>query len=123
MKTTVQLTRFALIGVVNTVLHLTTVGLLTQLLGLSQLISNVAAYLVASSFSFFANSIWSFRVRPQIRRFARFQMVGLMGLVASAVLGRMGDVFAWHYAMTVLLTACVVPVLSFMAHRSYTYSQ
>lgn len=123
MKTTIQLTRFALVGVMNTALHLATIGLLTQVFGLSQLVSNVAAYMVASSFSFVVNSVWSFRVRPQIRRFARFQMVGLMGLVASAVLGRMGDVFAWHYAMTVLLTACVVPVLSFMAHRSYTYSQ
>jgi putative flippase GtrA len=107
----------------NTALHLATVGLLTQIFGLSQLVSNVAAYLVASSFSFIANSIWSFEVKPQARRFARFQVVGLMGLLASALTGHMGDVFGWHYAVTVLLTGCIVPLLSFLAHRSYTYSR
>jgi hypothetical protein len=35
----------------------------------------------------------------------------------------MGDVFGWHYVITVLLTGCIVPILSFLAHRSYTYSQ
>jgi putative flippase GtrA len=123
MKTTGQLTRYALVGVLNTALHLTIFGLLTQNFGLSQLLSNVAAYLVASSFSFVVNSIWSFRVKPQARRFARFQVVGLMGLLASALTGHMGDVFGWHYVVTVLLTAGIVPLLSFLAHRSYTYSR
>lgn len=123
MKTTVQLTRFALVGVINTALHLATVGLLTQLLGLSQLVSNVAAYMVASSFSFVVNSVWSFEVKPQARRFARFQVVGLVGLLASALIGHMGDMFGWHFAITVLLTGCIVPLLSFLAHRSFTYSR
>ena len=123
MKTTVQLFRFAVVGLFNTALHLAIVGLLTQRFGLSQLVSNVAAYVVASSFSFMVNSIWSFQVKLQARRFARFQVVGLMGLLASAVVGHMGDVFGWHYAVTVLVTGCMLPLLSFLAHRSYTYSR
>lgn len=123
MKTTVQLTRFAMVGVFNTAVHLTILGLLTQIFGLSQLVSNTAAYVVASSFSFLANSIWSFKVKPQARLFARFQVVGLLGLLASALVGHMGDVFGWHFAITVLLTGCIVPLLSFLAHRSYTYSR
>ena len=44
LKIPTQLIRFALVGVLNTFLHLAIVGLLTQLIGLSQLISNVTMY-------------------------------------------------------------------------------
>lgn len=123
LKIPIQLIRFALVGVLNTLLHLAIVGLLTQLIGLSQLISNVAAYLVSSSFSFIVNSIWSFEVRPLAYRYARFQVVGLLGLSVCAFIGHLGDVFGWHYVITVLLTGSIVPLLSFLAHRSYTFSQ
>jgi putative flippase GtrA len=123
VKIPVQLIRFAMVGVLNTVLHLAVVGVLTQIFGLNQLISNVAAYLVASSFSFIANSIWSFEVRPQARRYARFQVVALLGLLVSGFIGHLGDVFGWHYVITVFLTACIVPLISFAAHRSYTFSR
>ena len=122
MKIPVQLLRFAMVGVLNTAIHLAVVGILTQVLGLSQLISNIAAYVAASSVSFIINSIWSFEVRPQARRYARFQIVGLLGVLVCAFLGLLGDVFGWHFVITVLLTACIVPLISFLAHRSYTYS-
>ena len=122
MKIPVQLFRFAMVGVLNTAIHLAVVGILTEVWGLSQLISNIVAYVAASSFSFIINSIWSFEVTPQARRYARFQIVGLLGVLVCAFLGWLGDVFGWHYVITVLLTACIVPLISFLAHRSYTYS-
>ena len=122
MKIPVQLFRFAMVGVLNTAMHLAVVGILTQVFGLSQLISNIAAYVTASSVSFVINSIWSFEVRPQARRYARFQVVGLLGVSVCAFLGGLGDAFGWHYVITVLLTACIVPLISFLAHRCYTYS-
>jgi putative flippase GtrA len=93
------------------------------MIGLSQLISNVAAYVVASSFSFIANSIWSFEVRPHAHRYVRFQIVALVGLLVCAFIGHLGDAYGWHYVITVFLTACIMPVISFLAHRSYTYSR
>jgi putative flippase GtrA len=119
----VQLVRFAIVGVLNTVLHLAVVAILTQIFGMSQLISNSAAYLVASSFSFVVNSIWSFQARPDAHRYIRFQLVGLIGLAVCAFFGYLGDAFGWHYVMTVLVTVCIVPFISFLAHRSYTYSR
>lgn len=118
-----QLIRFALVGVVNTALHLAVVGVMTQIFGLTQLISNSVAYVIASSFSFVVNSIWSFQVKPQAHRFARFQIVGLLGVIVSATFGHLGDVFGWHYVITVLLTGCFVPFISFLGHRIYTYSK
>ena len=64
----------------------------------------------------------SFEVRLEASCYARFQVVGLLGLSVSAFIGYLGDVFGWHYGVTVGLTGGIVPLLSFLAHRSYTYS-
>jgi putative flippase GtrA len=123
MKTHNRLVRFGLVGVLNTALHLGVVAMLVQLVGASQLVSNVVAYVVASTFSYVLNSIWSFQVDMHVRRFGRFQLVGLMGLAICALLGYIGDRVGWHYVVTVLLTAVFVPVMSFLVHRSYTFSR
>ena len=123
MHISVQLVRFAIVGVLNTVLHLAVVAILTQLFGVSQLISNSTAYLVASSFSFIMNSIWSFQARPEAHRYIRFQVVGLLGLAICAFFGYLGDAFGWHFVVAVLLSGCALPLITFLAHRSYTYSQ
>lgn len=123
MHISVQLVRFAVVGVLNTALHLAVVAILTQLFGASQLIANSVAYLAASSFSFVVNSIWSFQTRPQAHRYIRFQVVGLLGLAVCAFFGYLGDTFGWHYVIAVLLSGCVLPLITFLAHRFYTYSR
>jgi len=123
MKLSLQVTRYALIGVCNTVVHLSIVGLLTWLVGFNQMYANTVAYIVASSFSFVMNAKWSFQRKPGARNYARFQLVSVLGLIASATLGHLGDYFGWHFAVTVFLIALTVPVVSFLLHRSYTFSK
>ena len=123
MHISVQFVRFATVGVLNTVLHLAIVAILTQVFGASQAISNSVAYLAASSFSFIVNSIWSFQARPHANRYIRFQVVGLLGLAACTFFGYLGDTFGWHYVIAVLLSACVLPLFTFLGHRFYTYSR
>lgn len=122
MKTRLQLARFCLVGAVNTGVHLAVVAVAVSAFGLTQLLSNGMAYLVASSASFLMNSVWSFDVAPSFRRYARFQLVGLLGLVVSTILGHLGDRFHWPYVMTVFMTVLMVPLASFVVHRRYTFA-
>ena len=89
---------------------------------LSRLISNAAAHVVASSFSVVINSVWSLEVKPQLYRYSRFQLVALLGLAAPAILGRMGDIPGWLYAIIVFFTARIVPFISFLVRHRYTFS-
>ena len=85
--------------------------------------ANVVAYIVASSFSFWMNSRWSFQRKPGVRNYARFQLVSVLGLISSATLGHLGDHFGWHFLVTVFMIVLTVPVISFLLHRSYTFSK
>lgn len=123
MKPSVQVTRYALIGVGNTAIHLLIVGLLTWFVGLNQMYSNTIAYIIASSFSFLMNAKWSFQRKPKAQNYARFQVISVLGLIASTFFGYLGDYFGWHFALTVLLIALTVPIVSFLLHRSYTFSK
>jgi putative flippase GtrA len=123
IKPGVQITRYALIGVCNTTIHLLIVGLLTWFAEFNQMYANVIAYIVASSFSFVMNTRWSFQSRPGARNYARFQLVSLFGLIVNATVGHLGDHFGWHIAVTVFLIALTVSVISFLLHRSYTFSK
>ena len=122
MKTRVQLTRFCVVGTLNFTVHLATFVVTINALRFSQLMSNATAYFVASSFSFVMNSIWSFEVKLHVRRYARFQIVGFLGLAICAIIGYLGDKFHWPYAVTVLMTVLILPLISFLAHSRYTFS-
>lgn len=123
MKPSVQVTRYALIGVGNTGIHLFIVALLIWFVGLNQMYANIIAYIIASSLSFVMNAKWSFKRKPEARNYVRFQLVSVLGLIVSATLGYLGDHFGWHFAVTVFLIALTVPVVSFLLHRSYTFSK
>lgn len=123
MKPSVQVIRYALIGVGNTAVHLFIVGLLYWYVGLNQMYANVIAYIIASSLSFVMNAKWSFKRKPEARNYVRFQLVSVLGLIVSTTFGYLGDHFGWHFAVTVFLIALTVPVVSFLLHRSYTFSK
>lgn len=118
-----QFLRFGLVGVLNTGIHLLVVATVLALTALHQMGANLLGYLAASTFSYVANTLWSFRATHHWGRYARFQGVSLAGLALSGLLGYLGDALGWHYAFTVLLIALLMPVLSFTLHRAYTYAQ
>ncbi len=110
-------------GVLNTGIHLGVVMLVLAHTPWHQMGANALAYCVASSFSYLLNARWSFGATHHWRGFLRFQGVTVLGFVASALLGYMGDLLAWHYLFTVFLVALIVPALSFSLHRTYTFGK
>lgn len=123
MLLTLQARRYALIGIVNTLTYLLIVWLLTGYLAFSQLYANIAAYILVSSLSFWMNARWSFQKKPGVMNYARFQLVAVLGLIASAFLGHLGDRFDWHFLITVFLIGLTIPVISFLLHRSFSFSK
>ena len=68
------------IGILNTALHWIVFLLLVIILGSSQAIANLIAFSVAVTFSFFANSKWTFKSDATLFRY--FSFVIFMGIIA-----------------------------------------
>ncbi|EPC4021146.1 GtrA family protein [Enterobacter kobei] len=83
-------TRYVSVGVINTALHWFCFGVLFHFFGASQALSNVIAFCIAVTFSFFANAKWTFKSKATSGRYIAFitfmgVMAGLTGYVADEI--------------------------------------
>ncbi|WP_095145337.1 MULTISPECIES: GtrA family protein [unclassified Pseudomonas] len=97
--------RFASIGLLNTLIHWTVFFVLYGLLGLRQAPSNLAAFCLAVTFSFYANARYTFQRRATLPRYLLF--VTFMGALSFGV-GYGAD----HWRLPGLLTLMVFSAIS-----------
>lgn len=116
-----QLLTFAIAGVFNTLIHLALVLTLVEGLHCHPVLANGAAFVVANLFSFWANSRWTFSTNLSFHRYARFLSVSLLGLCLTVAASALAQWLRWHYLFGVLLSFVCLPVLTFVAHRYWTW--
>ena len=80
--------RYTSIGVINTLIHWAVFAVCIYAFHTSQALANFAGFVVAVSFSFFANARFTFKVRTTTMRYMLY--VGFMGTL-SAVVGWEAD--------------------------------
>jgi putative flippase GtrA len=82
--------RYVSVGVPNTALHWVCFGVLFSLIELNQAISNLVAFCVAVTFSFFVNARWTFKSKATAGRYMAFvvfmgAMAALTGFIADGL--------------------------------------
>ncbi|MDQ2779048.1 MAG: GtrA family protein [Pseudomonadota bacterium] len=112
---------WALIGLVNASIHLAVVVGLVEGLRTNPVLANGCAFIVANLFSFWANSRWAFRARATGGHFLRFFTVSLVGLAAALGASALAAALGWNYLFGVAITFIVLPVMTFSAHRFWTW--
>ncbi|WP_244070399.1 GtrA family protein [Nitrosomonas sp. PY1] len=118
-----QFTGFSLIGIFNTIIHLVIVTSLVEVFLAHPMPANAIAFICANLFSFWANSRWSFRTTLTHQRYLRFFTVSLIGLTTSILAIAVSETLNWHYLIGVAISFCIMPLLTFVAHRSWTYKK
>jgi putative flippase GtrA len=120
-----QYIRFAGVGAVAAVVHITLFAALIELLQISALAANLAAFGAALLLSFVGHCRWTFGLRngqwPALRRFAVVAVLGL-GLNSGIVYG-IADRLGWHYAYAVVLMVTVTPGALFVLSRRWAFDK
>jgi putative flippase GtrA len=113
-------TPYAIVGVVNTLIHWQIFYVLNTAAGLDQAASNVAAFCVAASFSFYVNALYTFDERVSVRRYLIF--VGFMGIL-SFIVGGVADVWRLHGLVTVVSYSLLSLVFGFFFSRFVVFRE
>jgi len=125
---TKQIIRYALVGVLNTVIDLGVLNLLVQILGWNLIAANTVAASLAIINSYLWNKYWTFANRDggHIRQLSLFVIINLIWVLLSDMLVHFGTLvlqtwFAnWQYWWQYNLAKCVV-VGIIMALNFITY--
>lgn len=105
-----RFSRYLSVGVINTLLHWATFLLLNIGIGLAQSWSNLLAFAVAVTFSFFANARFTFHAEATLIRYLLF--TGAMG-GASYLVGAVADALALFPLITLVMFSALSLVLGF----------
>ncbi|MCK4870213.1 MAG: GtrA family protein [Gammaproteobacteria bacterium] len=115
-----EFSKFAFIGICNTVIYATIFLILTSN-HLPQFLANIIAFLTATSFSCIANTAWSFREKISFKIAYKFYFVSTIGLVTSTALSGCADLINLNHYLTIMVLVAIMPPLNFIGHRHWTY--
>ncbi len=116
-----QVKRFAISGLLATGLHVLLAVCLIRLFAVPAPFANGIAFLVATAFSYAANTLWSFSSALHGRNLFRFMCVSIIGGGLAVSASALAEHYNLHYLVGIGIVAVVVPPVTFLLHRFWTY--
>ncbi|WP_432259426.1 GtrA family protein [Cupriavidus sp. TMH.W2] len=120
-RTLAKLLRFGISGVIATAIHVAVATPLIYLLHASQVSANGVAFIIANICSYLLNTLWSFGARPSRNSYLRFLAVSMVGLGMTLGMSSVAQALGAGYWLGLAAILSVVPVVTFVLHRSWTY--
>lgn len=119
-----QLRRFVVVGVAATATHVAVALLCIELLGLGVQAGTFLAFSCALVLSYLLNRAWTYQAEGRHRRqLPRFVLVSFAGYgLNAAIMALVTEMLGRHYLMGVAVVVTVIPLLSFLSHRYWTFS-
>ncbi|MCG6882374.1 MAG: GtrA family protein [Silicimonas sp.] len=120
-----QLGRFASVGALATLIHVTVALILDGIAGLAPQAANLGGFLAAVSFSYVGHLHFTFGVAPRHAQHGpRFLAVALAAYAASAAMTyAINTALGLPFAVAMLVVAGVVPATTFLALRLWTFAE
>ena len=113
--------RFVLTGALATLVHSAITVALVELSHLHPSAANGLAFLAANIMSYVINTRWSFQSHYSFATWLRFILVSFLAGSLTVVIAWFVDWTGGHYLVGLSIIVTVVPMISFLAHRFFTY--
>lgn len=117
----IKLLRFGVSGLLVTGLHVTVAMTLIEYAGTGPALANALAFACSTGGSYLLNTFWSFSSSPALANAWRFATVSLGGLTLTALVSHATAVAGGGPGLGIAMVVCVVPPVTFIAHRRWTY--
>ncbi|WP_412024986.1 MULTISPECIES: GtrA family protein [Burkholderia] len=116
-----RLIRFGVSGLGSTALHALIAAAMFALFDATPVVANATAFACSTTFSYLANTLWSFSSPVTWGNFVRFLAVALAGLVVTMLLAHGTETLRLARAWSVVAVVLCVPPVTFVLHRLWTY--
>ena len=116
-----QIVRFTVAGLLVTGIHALVAALAIGIGGLRPEAGNGLAFVVANISSYLLHTLWSFSAQPRTKNMFRFVVVSLFLFAVSVVVPGIVDRLGLHYGIGITAVTLIIPPLSFVLHRFWTY--
>ena len=114
---------FGVIGIINTFFYSATVIAIVEGKFASPILANLVGFGAANTFSFFANSFFTFQRPPSWKLYKKFFLVSLLSLALTISLASLAEMMKWHYLIGLILVILFGPILTFALHKVYAFRQ
>jgi putative flippase GtrA len=118
---TKQAIRFAVSGLLVTGLHVLIATAFIHYVSHTAALANGVAFVVATVFSYWINSTWSFSSTLHGRNLIRFCIVSFIGLSLAMIISGAAQYFGLHYLYGIAIVVCIIPPVTFLLHNFWTY--
>jgi len=120
-----QAFKFAIVGVINTLINLVLLYLLTEFLGIHYLVSAFFAFVVANLNSFILNKIWTFKESIKHKaasRYVKFIAVSVTALAVNLIfLYVLVEFFRVWYMFAQVLAVLLNFLINFFGNKIWTF--
>ena len=116
-----QLMRFGIVGVLSTLIHACIATIMIKFLLSSQVVANCSAFVCATFFSYIAHTRYSFVASFSKKTSLRFIVVVSICFFITAILAKIAEYFNMPYQIGIVLVLSIVPIISYLLHRFWTY--
>lgn len=114
---------FVLIGVLSSLAYLFVLSFCVDWLGWSVIAGAFASFVVGTCVSYIGNTIYTFGKRVTSRTMWRFFVVTLVGMGLNQTIAWGLDKLGIHYLFIAAAVFIFVPIVNFLGHSNFTYSE
>lgn len=116
-----QVVRFGYTGLMTTCLHMLIVVFMMKFIFPSQALANGLAFTLATIFSYFLNTKWSFSSYIKRNNLIKYIIVSMFGLLMTIIIAWFMEQKGYHYLLGVVTIVVTIPPVSFFLHSFWTY--
>jgi len=126
-ETIKQFFKFAIIGVINTLINLLILYVLKEFLGINYLISEIFAFIIAATNSFILNKTWTFEEKIKFRtysKYIKFIVVSAIALCFNLIfLYILVDHFKIWYIFAQIFATGLNLIINFSGNKLWTFKR
>ena len=116
-----KITRYAIIGVIATVIHLVVAAIYIRYIHDDLLFSNIIGFTLAHIFSYFMQSKHVFEHEPSVTKASKYFIVQFGALLISIFISDTLDEFNTYIKTIIVLF--IMPVITFTTHKLWTFKE